>query len=147
MLDLNLPPIDAKLKKAEGKLWIFDGIRKKFVVLTPEEWVRQHFIQYLIIHRLYPRTLIRVEGGLTVHQLQKRADIVVFDRAGQPWMVIECKAPDVSLNDETVFQAALYNRTLQAPYLVVTNGHVHAYFQVDWSAQSTTRLADMPPYL
>src|SRR5204863_9718286 len=98
MYALNLPTFEYKLKKADGKVWIFDVIRKKFVVLTPEEWVRQHFVNYLIQHLQYPKSLIKIEGGLTFNQLQKRSDIVVFDRFAKPWMVIECKAPTLRLS-------------------------------------------------
>ena len=84
MYQLNLPTFDYKLKKADGKVWIFDVIRKKYIVLTPEEWVRQHFIHYLINDFKYPRSLVKIEGGLTYNQLQKRSDITVFDREGKP---------------------------------------------------------------
>ena len=95
MIKLNLPDFDYKLKKAEGKVWIFDVIRKKYLVLTPEEWVRQHVVHFLITHKKYPKALIKLEGGLNYNQLQKRSDIVVFDREGKPWMIMECKAPAI----------------------------------------------------
>jgi hypothetical protein len=146
MLDLNLPPFAYKLKKEEGKLWIFDIIRKKYVALIPEEWVRQHFIHYLIDHLKYPRALIKVEGGLTFNQLAKRSDIVVFDREGHPWMVVECKSPDLKLGDSAVFQASVYNATLRARYLVVTNGLTHIYTEIHWDTATTVRLDAMPVY-
>jgi len=106
MYKLNLPEFDFKLKKADGKVWIFDGIRKKYVVLTPEEWVRQHFIHYLTSQKKYPRSLIRVEGGLTYNELQKRTDIVVFNRQGKPWMVVECKSPALAVAPSTLTQVS-----------------------------------------
>src|SRR5690606_27113443 len=93
MVDLNLPSFEYRIKKTEEKTFIFDEIRKKFVVLTPEEWVRQHFVHYMIGHLRYPRALINVETGLAYNQLRKRSDIVLYDRTGKPWMIVECKAP------------------------------------------------------
>lgn len=146
MYKLNLPEFDFKLKKAEGKVWIFDGIRKKYIVLTPEEWVRQHFIHYLIHEKKYPRSLIKVEGGLIYNQLQKRTDIVVFNRHGLPWMVVECKSPTLPVSASTLTQASVYNTTLKAPFLTVTNGLVHLCAQIDWVERKTTLLEDTPVY-
>jgi hypothetical protein len=146
MHQLNLPPFEHQLKKEDGKVLIFDVIRKKYIVLTPEEWVRQHFIHYLIHEMKYPKSLIRVEGGLSFNQLQKRSDIVVFNREGNPWMVIECKAPEQSINESTVRQASVYNATLKAEYLVVTNGMKHFIFKTEWEAATTTSLEAMPTY-
>lgn len=146
MYKLNLPEFDCKLKKDEGKVWIFDGIRKKYIVLTPEEWVRQHFIHYLIRDKKYPRTLIRVEGGLVYNELRKRTDIVVYDREGKPWMIIECKSPAIAVSPTTLSQATVYNSTLKAPYLCITNGMVHLWASIDWSGRKTTQLADTPAF-
>jgi hypothetical protein len=147
MIPLNLPAYEYKLSKSEGKIWIFDILRKKHLVLTPEEWVRQHFINHIITTLEYPRSLIKIEGGLAYNQLQKRTDIVVFDRDGKPWMVIECKAPAVELNQNTLHQASTYNATLRAKYLVVTNGLQHFYFETDWALNKVTQLEAMPVYL
>lgn len=146
MHKLNLPEFDVRLKKADGKVWIFDGIRKKYIVLTPEEWVRQHFVHYLLTEKKYPRSLIKVEGGLVYNQLQKRTDIVVFDRQGKPWMVIECKSPATTVSPATLSQAAVYNTTLQAGYLSVTNGLVHFCARIDWLDRKTTLLSGFPAY-
>lgn len=146
MIQLNLPPFDYKLKKAEGKLWIFDIIRKKYIVLIPEEWVRQHFIHYLIGVKGYPKSLIRVEGGLNYNQRQKRSDILVYDRNGNPWMIIECKAPEVALSDSTVFQASVYNATLRAKYLIISNGLTHFFSIIDWETGTSARIQDMPEF-
>lgn len=130
MVQLNLPSFPVKLKNASGKVWIFDGIRKKYVVLTPEEWVRQHFIAYLVNELKYPKALLKVEAGLTYNQLAKRSDIIVFNREGKPWMVIECKAPEVNLTETTANQVSVYNATLKASYVVVTNGLRHFCFDL-----------------
>ena len=146
MHQLNLPPFDYKLKKADVKVWIFDGIRKKYIVLTPEEWVRQHFINYLVTDFKYPKSLLKVEGGLIYNTLQKRSDILVFDREGKPWMIIECKSPVQKLSQETLRQASVYNSTLKAKYVTVSNGLVHLCAATDWTAGTTTLLENLPPY-
>jgi len=125
---------------------IFDPLRKKHLVLTPEEWVRQHFVNYLVSELHYPKALIKLEGGLSYNQLQKRSDIVVFDRDAKPWMVIECKAPDQILSNETLRQASTYNATLRAKYLVVTNGLAHFIFSTDWGNNAIQALDAMPVY-
>jgi hypothetical protein len=146
MYTLNLPDFDCKLKKAEGKVWIFDVIRKKYIVLTPEEWVRQHFINYLISDLKYPRALIKVEGGLKFNQLSKRSDIVVFDREGSPWMVVECKSPTVALSQESLMQASAYNASLRSKYITITNGLSHHCAAVDWAMGKTLVLDALPEF-
>ncbi|MEO5603868.1 MAG: type I restriction enzyme HsdR N-terminal domain-containing protein [Cyclobacteriaceae bacterium] len=146
MFKLNLPEFDYKLKKASGKVWIFDGIRKKYIVLTPEEWVRQHFVHYLIHEKKYPKTLIKIEGGLRYNQLQKRTDIVVFNREAKPWMIVECKAPTTPVSPDTLTQASVYNATLKAEFLTVTNGLAHYCAHINWLERRTTLLDDTPPY-
>jgi type I site-specific restriction endonuclease len=147
MVKLNLPSFEFSLKHDGDRVLIFDSLRKRHVALTPEEWVRQHFIHYLVHHRKYPRSLIKVEGGLTFNTLQKRSDIVVFDRTGSPWMVIECKAPDLKLSERTVLQATTYNHTLRARYVVVTNGMSHICCEIDWANSGSVVMTDMPVYL
>ena len=144
MTQLNLPPFNHRLKEAEGKLWIFDPLRKKFLVLTPEEWVRQHFVNYLIAHLNYPKSLIKVEGGLTYNQLAKRSDIVVFGREGKPWMLVECKSPDIKLGEQTVRQAAMYNSKLGAKYIAVSNGLSHLVCHIENSGIKI--LTTLPEY-
>ena len=125
MQKLNLPEFKPTLKKEEGKIWIFDMIRKKYLVLTPEEWVRQHFIHYLIAELKYPKSLFRIESSLTYNKLQKRSDILVFNREAKPWMLIECKSPDIKLSQKAFNQVAVYNMTVNAKFVAVTNGLVH----------------------
>lgn len=146
MVKLNLPSFHVDLKKEQDRIHIFDLLRKRYIVLTPEEWVRQHFIHYLINHLQYPKSLIKLEGGLRFNKLQKRSDIVIYDRAGQPWMIVECKAPTLKIGERTVHQASVYNYTLKAKFLVVTNGLEHFCYQTDWSNSTTTILPSMPEY-
>jgi predicted type IV restriction endonuclease len=122
---LNLPSANFSMRKDQGKVWIFDMIRKKYVVLTPEEWVRQHFVHYLINDLKYPRSLFRLEGALTYNSLQKRSDILIRDREGKPWMLVECKSPAIKLTQKAFNQIAVYNMTIGATFLAVTNGMVH----------------------
>ncbi len=146
MMKLNLPSFECNLKSENGKVLIFDSIRKKHVVLTPEEWVRQHFLNYLIQHMKYPKTLIRIESGLTFNTLQKRSDIVVFDRQGNPWLVVECKSPQEKIDNRILRQVSTYNVSLIAPYVAITNGLVHFVFKIDRDHKSTTQLTDFPEY-
>ncbi len=129
MFKLNLPEFNITVRKEEGKVLIFDIIRKKYIVLTPEEWVRQHFIHYLINHLNYPKALFRIEGSLTFNKLQKRSDIVIHDREGKPWMLVECKAPNIKLTQKAFNQVAVYNMTIGARFVAVTNGMVQYCFE------------------
>ena len=146
MTALNLPAYDAKVKKSGGKVWIFDGVRKKFVVLTPEEWVRQHFVSYLIHQQLYPKSLFRIEGSLSYNTLQKRSDILVYDRSGKPWMLIECKSPTIKLSQKAFNQVAIYNMTVGARYLAVTNGMVHYCCVAPKTGEEGKFLDDFPDF-
>jgi len=146
MKTLNLPPYEYKLKQEEEKIFIFDALRKKYIVLTPEEWVRQHFIQYIINSLNYPRSLIKVEGGLTYNRLKKRSDIVIFNQVGSPWMVIECKSPDQKINNQTLQQVSIYNSTLKAKYVALTNGMKHLCCVIDHPAKLTTPVSQFPKF-
>ena len=121
MQKLNLPPYQARIVYENDKPKIFDVIRKKFVALTPEEWVRQHFI-HLLLGLKYPAALMAVEKLVLVNNLRQRADLVVYNRKGEPALIVECKAPEVELCDKTVQQAARYNIQLNVPFIIVTNG-------------------------
>lgn len=146
MHKLNLPAYAYRLKNADGKVWIFDGIRKKFVVLTPEEWVRQHMVNYLVNHLNYPRGLIRVETGLTFNNLRKRSDVVVLDRHGKNWMVIECKSPKQKITPDAALQVAVYNSGLKAQYVVISNGLNHFCFAADFSENRVHAVSALPHY-
>lgn len=121
MITINYPVPDFKLKKEQGKDMIFDECRKQWILLTPEEWVRQNFLQYLIKEKKYPASLIAVEREIMLGDLKKRFDIVVFKNA-LPWMIIECKEMEVELSEAVIKQILNYNITLQVKYLVITNG-------------------------
>ena len=146
MIELNLPPYDYKFKSSENKRFIFDTIRKKFMALTPEEWVRQHFVHYLIQYKKYPVSLIAIEKQLTVNGLKKRTDILVFDKKGNPDIIVECKAPKVPINQSTFDQIARYNLRLNAKYLIVTNGLKHYYCQMDFKNERYVFLENIPDY-
>lgn len=143
---LNLPSYDHKIKQEGGKVFIFDEIRKKYIVLTPEEWVRQHFIQYMITKLGYPRGLIKVEGGVKYNGLNKRSDLVAFDRDSEPLLLVECKAPEVYLNQSTFEQAAMYNRTIGARFVVLTNGIEHSCFTYNPETKSIEFLDHLPSF-
>lgn len=125
--DLNLPSFNARIERVNNEFRIFDSIRKKFVVLTPEEWVRQHFINYVITEKKYPASLISIERGHKLNTLQNRTDIVVHNKEGKPWLLVECKAPDINLTEAVFYQALRYHLKLNVDYIVVTNGFKHYY--------------------
>lgn len=127
MQKLNFPYYSFRFKNSENKTQIFDELRKKFVALKPEEWVRQHCLKYIIHNKKYPKTLINVEKKIIVNGLNKRYDIAILNPGGSIFCIIECKAPSVKINQKTFDQIAKYNRTLNAKYLMVTNGLNHYY--------------------
>ncbi|MCF0052750.1 type I restriction enzyme HsdR N-terminal domain-containing protein [Dyadobacter chenwenxiniae] len=129
MESLNLPTFAYKVKHVNGKPHIFDIIRRKFVSLTPEEWVRQHFIHLLITEYGYPKSLFAVETGLQYNTLAKRTDIMILSGESLPFLLVECKAPFISVNEATFAQISRYNFTLQPQYLAVTNGMSHYCFK------------------
>lgn len=145
-IPLHLPPYPFKLKQSSNQIHIFDEIRKKFLVLTPEEWVRQHLVQYLIQVKGYPKTLIQLEGGLKINTLQKRSDILIYNNLGEKIILVECKAPSVKITQDTFDQIARYNTTHLVQWLLVSNGLEHYCCQIDF-AQSNFRFAEeLPDY-
>jgi hypothetical protein len=122
MLPIQFTEYDFKIKDENGRKLVFDIFRKRWVVLTPEEWVRQNFLQYLVQVMKYPAALIAIEKELMLGDLKKRFDILVYDSKHQPWMMVECKAQDVVLNDAVLQQLLRYNIAIPVPYLVITNG-------------------------
>lgn len=145
MHELNLPPVSLEIKNIDGKYQIFDVIRKKYVALTPEEWVRQNFIHYLIKYHNYPKGLIKIEGGLRYNKLLKRSDLLVHDHSGSSYLLVECKSYDVSLDQKTIDQAAIYNKKLQAQFMMITNGLSHYCFTYDREQQQFILLDEVPP--
>lgn len=125
MQQLNLPDCDLKIRNEEGNQFVFDIIRKKDIVLTPEEWVRQHFLHLMINHLKYPKSLIKVESGMSYFKSAKRSDITVMGRNGKAFMVVECKAPEVKIGKEALNQISVYNKITKARYVAITNGMKH----------------------
>ncbi len=143
---LNFPVYKFRLKNSENKTYIFDLIRKKFVVLQPEEWVRQHVLHYLLFDKKYPKSLINVEKQLTFNGLKKRYDIVVFKPDGSIEILVECKAPSIQVTQNVFDQIAQYNLKLNANYLIVTNGLQHFYCEIDSTLEKYTFLRQIPDY-
>jgi len=143
---LNFPTYTFRFKNSENKPYIFDEIRKKFVVLQPEEWVRQHCVQYLINEKKYPKSLINVEKELKINNLKKRYDIVIFNSDGSIHLIVECKAPKTTINQNAFDQIARYNLALNATYLMVTNGLNHYYCSIDFEEERYQFLKDIPQY-
>ncbi|MBQ0769213.1 MAG: type I restriction enzyme HsdR N-terminal domain-containing protein [Bizionia sp.] len=146
MQKLNFPTYSFRFKNSENKVSIFDAIRKKFVILQPEEWVRQHCVSYLIEEKNYPKSLINVEKELIINDLKKRYDIVIFNPDGSIHLIVECKAPEIAIKQNTFDQVARYNLALNATYLMVTNGLNHYYCQMDFDAEKYHFLKDIPDY-
>lgn len=146
MHTLNFPAYRFRLKSLGDKTLIFDGIRKKYVVLTPEEWVRQHVIRYLVTEKKYPASLISVETPHKYIRMNKRSDVLVYDRNGNTLMLVECKAPDVVITQKVFEQVSVYNMTTQAVCLVVTNGMQHFCLAAGAGAKPAHYLDRMPDY-
>jgi type I site-specific restriction endonuclease len=146
-MQLNLPVFDIKTRKTRaGKTEVFDAIRKKYVALTPEEWVRQHFLHFLVSQKGYPPSLIAVEKGLKVNQMQKRFDAVVFDKRGNPLVLIEFKSPKVELDQKTFDQVSMYNLKMKVNYLVISNGLKHYCCRMDYEKDAYYFLKEIPSY-
>lgn len=146
MQQLNFPIYKFRFKNSENKVAVFDEIRKKFVILTPEEWVRQHVVQFLLQEKKYPKSLINVEKILKINGLTKRYDAVVFNNDGSIFILIECKAPEIKITQTTFDQIARYNMTLNAQFLMVTNGQNHYFCQMDYKNEKYQFLKELPDY-
>ena len=146
MKKLNFPVYSFRFKNSENKVSIFDEIRKKFILLTPEEWVRQHVVQFLLQDKKYPKSYINVEKLIKINDLSKRYDGVVFQPNGDIFLLIECKAPEVPISQQTFDQIARYNLVLKAKYLMVTNGLNHYFCQMDFENEKYVFLRELPEY-
>jgi len=145
--ELNLPAYSVKFKSGEdGKALIFDEIRKKYIVLTPEEWVRQHFVNYLVTEKSYPRGLLAVEVMFKMNKLVRRADILVYNNKGKPILIVECKAPEVSISGAVFDQIVSYNLKFRLKYIVVTNGLQHYACAIDLETGKWSFLDAIPEY-
>lgn len=146
MYELNLPKYGIKIKNDKGHQTIFDVLRRKYVALTPEEWVRQHFVHFLIEHKGYPKALMANEIQLTIGSKKLRCDSVLYDRTLKPRMIIEYKAPTVSITQKVFDQITIYNMLLHVDYLVVSNGIKHYCCRMDYANQKYLFLEDIPDY-
>ena len=146
MPQLNLPNAVLKTKLVEGTTQVFDAVRKKYLVLTPEEWVRQHFIHYLNSEKKYPFGLMGVEQMIKYNNQSTRADIVLYSVEGKPNMIVECKSPKVKINQDAFNQIAKYNFKLKVDFLVVTNGLQHFCCAMDYNNEKITFLEEIPKF-
>lgn len=146
MQSLNFPPYTFRFKNSENKIAVFDVLRKKFVVLTPEEWVRQHAVHFLLKEKNLPQSLLNVEKQLKVNNLTKRYDILAYNPDGSIHLVVECKAASVPITQDTFDQIARYNLALRSNFLMVTNGLQHFYCQMDYEQERYHFLPDIPKW-
>tara|TARA_B110000116_G_scaffold2559_1_gene2233 strand:- start:15 stop:461 length:447 start_codon:yes stop_codon:yes gene_type:complete len=146
MPHLNLPKVALKTKSVEGTIQVFDVIRKKYFVLTPEEWVRQHFIHYLNNEKNYPMGLMGVEKMVKYNALKTRADIILYTTEGKAKMIVECKAANVKITQDTFNQISKYNFKLKVPFLVVTNGMQHFCCKMEYESNEIKFLEEIPTY-
>ena len=147
MKSLNLPPYNTKLSKKDGKMFIFDPFRRKNVALTPEEWVRQHFVNFLVTVKSYPPERIANEVSIDVNSTSKRCDTVVYDNYLNPLVIIEYKATDVAITENVFDQISRYNSALRVPYLIVSNGLTHYCCYMDYESMKCSFLNDIPDYI
>lgn len=144
MIKIEYPPYQYKIRNENGRDFIFDAVRKQWVILSPEEWVRQNFLQYLLLVKAYPPALIAVEKEIKLGELYKRCDIVAYNAVALPLLIVECKAMEVDITPKTIDQIIRYNMSLPVRYLVVTNGsYCFAYERVN---DGVTALAEIPMY-
>ena len=146
MPQLNLPNVDLKTKLVKGTTQVFDIVRKKYLILTAEEWVRQHFIHFLHLEKNYPLGLMGVEKLVKYNNMSTRADIVLCTNEGRPNMIVECKGPNVAISQDTFYQIAKYNFNLKVQYLVVTNGLKHYCCKVNYDSDKIDFLKEIPDY-
>tara|TARA_B100001778_G_C18597234_1_gene635388 strand:- start:2166 stop:2618 length:453 start_codon:yes stop_codon:yes gene_type:complete len=146
MEKLNFPRFNFHLKNKENKNYIFDEIRKKWCLLNPEEWVRQHCIHYLIYVKRYPKSLINVEKNFLVNKLTKRYDIIVFLNNGDVFLIVECKASNINISQNTFDQIARYNMALNSRYLMLSNGLLHYFCQINYKSNNYIFLKDLPEF-
>ena len=146
MIALNLPPAELKLSQREGQTYVFDTLRRRYIKLTPEEWVRQHFVHFLMEHKGYPQEMLANEVALSLNDTTKRCDTVLYDGNARPCMIIEYKAPHIRLSQRVFDQISRYNIVLRVPYLIVSNGLEHYCCKVDYDSQTYSFLRDIPSF-
>jgi type I site-specific restriction endonuclease len=145
-MELNFPEYKFKLQKGDRKTMIFDFVRKKLVALTPEEWVRQHVLRFLVDEKKIPASLISVETEIRLFNTKKRFDIAVFDRNGKALLVVECKAPSVALTQDVLDQAVRYNMTLKVNFMMLTNGLTHIFCKTDEESGNIRMIEELPDF-
>jgi len=143
---LNLPTYFFRLKQENEKKYIFDEVRRRFVLLTPEEWVRQHVVKYLETARQFPHALISIEKGFSRLRVKQRYDLLVYNRMGKPLMIVECKAPSVEIDQKSFDQASRYNQVHLAPYMLITNGRKHYCCRIHPETKQYTFLQGIPAF-
>ena len=143
---LNLPTYEYRLREQNGRQQIFDVLRRRYVALTPEEWVRQHFVHYLIEHKGYPKGLLANEVELRVGEKHLRCDTVLYDKALHPKIIVEYKAPEIAITQKVFNQITVYNMLLHVDYLIVSNGMQHYCCQMDYEQNRYKFLSDIPSY-
>jgi predicted type IV restriction endonuclease len=147
MQKLNFKDYPFRFRNTDNRVSVFDEIRRKFIVLTPEEWVRQHVVQYFLLEKKYPKSLINVEKLLKINGLVKRYDVVVFNPDGSIFILVECKAPEIRIAQNTFDQIARYNLTMKAQFLMVTNGQNHYFCRMDFEKEQYEFLPELPQYI
>jgi len=146
MKPLNLPTYSLKIKSDTGLEFVYDQFRKKYVRLTPEEWVRQNFAHYLVNEKSYPSSRMMLEKSLRINKLSKRCDILVCNDSGEPIVMVECKSPEIKIGQKTFEQVSVYNIAFHVEFLIITNGLQHYCCSVDFKNQSVILLNDIPDY-
>jgi len=145
-IDLNLPPFEVRLKEGKNGTEIFDRIRKKYVSLTPEEWVRQHFVEFLIEQKKYPQNKISNETSICYNNLNKRCDTIVYDNDFKPLAIVEYKSPKVKITQKVFDQILVYNQKLNVPFLSVSNGLAHIFCKIDLENSKISFFEQIPDY-
>jgi hypothetical protein len=146
MKPLNLPTYSFKIKSENDLEYVYDHFRRKYVRLTPEEWVRQNFAHYLVAQKSYPASRMMLEKSLKMNKMSKRCDILISNDMGKPVLMIECKSPDIKIGQSTFEQVSVYNITFHVPYLIITNGMQHFCCEVDFQKRSVNFLKEIPDY-
>ncbi len=146
MQRLNLPLYEFKFRFKQNKHYLFDEVRKKYVLNTPEEWVRQNFIKYLVVEKKYPISLISIEYEIKINHLSKRCDAIIFDKTGDIKMILEFKAPTISINQHSFDQIVRYNTKLMAPFLIVSNGLKHYCCNINYEMNDYKYIKEIPSY-
>jgi len=146
MVELNIPTQDIDVKIIESKNYIFDLIRKKYLILTPEEWVRQNLVRYFIKDLNYPKGLIKTESSLKYNNLKKRSDILIFNNDMTHFLVVECKSYKLKLNKSHISQSAMYNKIYKSKYVMISNGLDHIVCKYDWNNDSFEFMKSIPKY-